>query len=152
MSGGLRHRSIEVDVLGGVDGLGPLAKLADAEGHRMVSHLIADWRSGANAFDRPGEALFAAAADGSVVGVCGLNVDPYADDESVGRVRRMYVDPAWRREGVGSALVERVLEQARGHFEVLHLRTASSEAAAFYRSQGFADVADDPTCTHRRTV
>ena len=36
-------------------------------------------------------------SEGRLVGVCGLNVDPYLDDPSVGRVRHLYVLVAARR-------------------------------------------------------
>ena len=50
-----------------------------------------EWRTGTNRFDRPDEALFGAWAKGQLVGVCGLNIDPYRGDDRVGRVRHLYV-------------------------------------------------------------
>jgi hypothetical protein len=38
---------------------------------------------------RPGEALFVARVGERVVGVCGLNVDPYTAEPRVGRVRHL---------------------------------------------------------------
>jgi hypothetical protein len=42
------------------------------EGHRFIERMCEEWVSGANRFGAPGEALFLAAADAKVVGVCGL--------------------------------------------------------------------------------
>ena len=82
------------------------------EGYRFIQRLCDEWISGANRFSAPGEALFLAIADGRVVGVCGLNCDPYRHDPRTGRVRRLYVSRAHRRSGVGRALLEAVVAYA----------------------------------------
>jgi GNAT superfamily N-acetyltransferase len=129
--------------------LAELAMDAERDGHRMVSRLIAEWTEGTNRFDRPRERLYVATVDGRVVGVCGLNVDPYVADERIGRVRRLYVSAGERRLGIGSVLVERILQDARGAFDVLRLRTRNPVAAAFYESHGFIEVEGDEACTHQ---
>src|SRR5687767_8416863 len=88
--------------------LAGLAADAEADGRRMVSRLMAEWSDGSNRFDRPGERAYVAVCDGRVVAVCGLNVDPFADDPAVGRVRRLYVETAQRRKGAGSAVLKRL--------------------------------------------
>src|SRR6266536_5947889 len=60
-----------------IDRLAPLAAEADAAGFRALARLVDDWDAGRNRFDRPGEALFIATDGGAVVGVCGLNIEPY---------------------------------------------------------------------------
>ncbi len=115
----------------------------------MVSRLISDHRDGSNRFNAAGERLYIAEADGRVLGVCGLNLDPYVADASVGRVRRLYVSVAQRRLGVGSVLVDQVVSDARGTFARLRLRTYDPIAAAFYVSRGFGQVGDDEFCTHQ---
>lgn len=81
--------------------------LAESEeaGSRIVRRLIEEWASGVNRFDGPGEALLGASVGGRLVGVCGLNLDPYAVEAGVGRVRHLYVLSAFRRLGVGRHLV-----------------------------------------------
>src|SRR5262245_44078302 len=93
-----------------------LAEDAHAGTH-YVQRLVAEWVSGANRFDRPGEALFGAWVGEQLVGVCGLNVDPYAEGERTGRVRRLYVLKAYRRLGVGRRLVMEVIAAARDRFD-----------------------------------
>ena len=126
------------------------ALLAESEqaGLRFVRRLVEEWAAGTNRFDRPGEALFVAQIDGRLVGVCGLNVDPYADAPGIGRVRRLYVLSAHRRLGVGRQLVAAVIEAARGRFDSLRLRTENPAAAEFYASLGFRPSTGTADCTH----
>jgi GNAT superfamily N-acetyltransferase len=112
-----------------------LREESSREGFRFMKRLCEDWASGANRFDAAGEALFLAFADDQVVGVCGLNRDPYAHDRRTGRVRRLYVLPAHRRSGIGRALLEAVIAHARDHFDLLRVRTEAADA--FYVARGF---------------
>jgi GNAT superfamily N-acetyltransferase len=124
--------------------------VADAEvaGLAFPRRLVTDWAAGTNRFDRPGEILFAARLDGRVVGMCGLNADPYTTEARVGRVRHLYVEQASRRRGVGRALVAAVLAAARGPFDRLRLRTSNPEAARLYEAMGFAPCTGEEACTH----
>jgi len=114
---------------------------------RLVRRLVDEWRDGSNRFDRPGEALFGAWLDGRLVGVCGLNVDPYAGDDRVGRLRHLYVLSASRRLGVGRALMAEVLAAARERFETLRLSTTNPAAARLYESFDFRPMTARD-CTH----
>jgi ribosomal protein S18 acetylase RimI-like enzyme len=117
-------------------GLGFLRRLAD------------EWTGGVNRFDRLGEALFGARIGRELVAVGGLNVDPYAKDPTIARVRHLYVLSAWRRHGVGGRLVTEIVEAARGRFERLHLRTTNPAAARLYERIGFERRHDLPHCSH----
>lgn len=128
--------------------MAPLIKESEAEGLRFVRRLAEEWASGSNRFDRPGEALFGAGRDGRLVGVCGLNVDPYAGDPRVGRLRHLYVLTAHRRLGVGGQLVAAVMAAAHGAFTTLRLSTSNPAAARLYESRGFRRRARDAQCTH----
>ncbi len=121
---------------------------SEQQGLRFVRRLAEEWASGANRFDRPGEVLLVATVDGQVVGVCGLNVDPYAAEPKVGRVRHLYVLLAHRRLGVGEQLVAAVIAAARGRFVGLHLRTGNPAAARLYERLGFRRRVDRDDCTH----
>jgi len=123
---------------------------SETEGWRFVRQLASDFGSGANRFDRPGEALFAARDhNDAIVGICGLNADPYAAEQSVGRVRRLYVMAGYRRRGIGQLLVEAVVAAARGTFRSLRVRTNNPQAARLYERMGFQAVSDAANCTHR---
>jgi GNAT superfamily N-acetyltransferase len=124
--------------------------LADSEavGSRIVRRLVDEWADGTNRFDRPGEALLGAWAGGRLVGVCGLNVDPHAGDGRVGRVRHLYVLTPSRRLGVGRQLMTRVIDGARGRFDILRLRTNSAAAARLYEAMGFRPVGGAGEFTH----
>ena len=124
---------------------------SEQAGLSLVRRLVDEWRDGTNRFDRPGEALFGASIDGTLVGVGGLNIDPYLRDDRVGRVRHLYVLVARRRLGVGRVLMDRVLEAARGRFAVLRLSTRNPAAARFYEALGFRPVSA-PHCTHLREL
>src|SRR5437870_5417244 len=105
---------------------------------------------GAAGFVRAGEALFAARVDGRIVGVCGLNRDPYTAEARVGRVRHLYVLEAHRRHGVGRRLVAAVMAAACSTFDRLRLRTNNPEAASLYEAMGFSCVGE-ADCTHARS-
>jgi len=137
---------------------------------RAMQRLVDDWNLGTNRFDRLGEALFVAQFldrdwQNRIVGVCGLNIDPYlhpccpapwidssvtttATKQVVGRVRRLYVMQLYRRQGIGRALVERIITEARLSFSRLHVRTDSKIADRFYRSLGFVVCPDNPYVSH----
>ena len=130
------------------DDLAALLAESEQSGARIVRRLVDEWASGANRFDRSGEAVFGAWVDRRLVGVCGLNVDPYAGNERVGRVRHLYVMSPFRRNGVGRQLVVRVIQAAHGPFDDLRLRTNDRGAARLYESVGFRSCIGAADHTH----
>jgi ribosomal protein S18 acetylase RimI-like enzyme len=130
----------------------PLLDESEQEGWKLVRRLRDDWAAGTNRFDRAGEALFEARLGESLVGVCGLNVDPHAFDPAAGRLRRVYVLAAFRRRGIGEALVRTAIAAACGRFRVLRLRTGNENAARLYERLGFVATTGEPDCTHRLSL
>ena len=129
--------------------LEPLLVESRAEGHNFVDRLVDDYADGSNRFDRPGEALFGVYVDGQLVAVGGLNRDPYLPDENAGRVRHVYVLPAFRRQGVGRLLMQTIIDAARSsHFRLLTQRTVNPAADFFYRALGFRRDSDVEGATH----
>lgn len=118
-----------------------------AERHSLVKRAIDDWMDGVNRFDRPGEALFVATTQAGTVGMCGLNIDPYEDDSSLGRIRHLYVLPEFRRQRIGQRLVDRCLLEAEGVFQRVRVRTFDPVAASFYEAIGF-EVVEAEYATH----
>ncbi len=116
-------------------------------GFRAIERLVTDWETGINRFDRPGEALFIARQGDRILGVCGLNRDPYINSSQIGRVRRLYVMQENRRQGIGRTLVHQIIEVAKLSFDWLHVRTTNPIAAQFYQSLGFMPCHDE-AATH----
>lgn len=137
-----------IEPLTALDPLAAIAADARVDGRKMVDRFIEEWTDGHNRFDKPGERAYFAKIGPDVCGLCGLNRDPFANDASIGRVRRLYVATAFRRRGIGSAIIEKLLQDARGVFHTIHLRTHDPNASAFYESLGFQRIANHPECTH----
>jgi len=123
-----------------------LEKEAVGEGFRFLTRLIAEWRSGANRFDAPGECLMAAYRDHRLIGIGGLSVDPYAQNDTA-RLRRLYVSASSRGLKVGQALVNALVEFASHRFRIVRLSTDTPEGDTFYRHCGF-NRSDDDHATH----
>ncbi|MER9135762.1 GNAT family N-acetyltransferase [Mesorhizobium sp. M0830] len=117
------------------------------EGYWMLVRLGNGWASGRNKFLRRGEALYGAWNGRELVGVCGLNIDPYFEGRDHGRVRHLFVSASHRRTGLGRMLVETVIDRARRHFAVLNTR-APHEAFGFYERLGFLRVEGEEFVTH----
>ena len=124
-----------------------LEREASAQGFNFLGRLINEWRTGSNRFDKPGEHLLVAVDAGNIVGIGGLNVDPYRPIGDIARLRRLYVANDFRRQGVGEALVCALLKEAPRTFRVVRLSTDTEAAAAFYARLGFS-ASEDETATH----
>lgn len=118
------------------------------EGYWMLVRLHDGWTSGRNKFSKRSEMLFGAYHGKQLVGVGGLNVDPYFEGGDFGRVRHLYVSAAHRRRGAGRMLVMAIVERARAHFSSLNTR-APAESFAFYERLGFDRVSGEEFVTHR---
>lgn len=128
-------------------GIDALRTEAASAGFRFMEKLVSEWESQANRFDRPGEMLAGAFQNEQLVAVGGLNIDPYANDPSVARIRHLYVLSRVRRQKVGSHIARHLLDSARKSFASVRLFTDTAEAAAFYEKLGFAR-ANSPSATH----
>ncbi|QDQ29259.1 GNAT family N-acetyltransferase [Chitinimonas arctica] len=127
-----------------------LCLLSEGEGLRFLRRLIKDWECGDNRFDQPGEALFAVELDGQLAGVGGINCD--CDDPHLGRVRRVYVHPDFRRRGVGTALIRTIETHAAGRFKRLVLFTESWAAAGFYDQLAYRPIVGHPQRSHEKML
>ena len=125
-----------------------LVALSEAEDMGMLNKLVDRWTDGSNRFDRPGEALIEARSGGLLVGIGGINVDPYLDDPAVGRIRHLYVDPAFRGQGIARGIVDRVIALSEWKFERVRVRAGPPGANEFYESIGFG-VCDESAATHQ---
>ena len=132
-------------------GIEDLRAEAVVEGFRFVDRLIFEWQSGCNRFLQRGEVFVGAFWEAELVAVGGLNRDPYADQDGIGRLRHLYVRRSARHTGAGSAIVRHLLDKAEGAFHSVRLRTETQEAADFYVGLGFQPV-HDKTATHVRVL
>jgi GNAT superfamily N-acetyltransferase len=130
------------------DCLAELVAESEAGGFRFLRRLVEDWVAGRNKFDGPDEVFFAALHGSRIIGVCGLNADPYVAEPGVGRIRRLYVQADYRRSGVGRQLMQAVVTAARGRFRLLRVRTGDEMAARFYEALGFQAAVAGPDCSH----
>ena len=126
------------------EGFDALLVDAASEGVRNMALLAEGWAGGDQRFDRNGEALLGALVAGELAGIGGLSVEPAAS-EPARRVRRFYVRPASRRQGVGSALASALIQEALDQVDLLTCNAAASPAAApFWETQGFSPDASGP--------
>ncbi|WP_050615370.1 GNAT family N-acetyltransferase [Bacillus testis] len=115
-----------------------LVKQSKEEGFRFVERLINEYKNGSNTFTHFGEGLFGVFnEEGVLVAIGGLNKDPFSNGQYIGRVRRFYVGKEYRRKGIGSLLVKKIIEEAKRYYTVLVLHTDTEQADQFYSSIGF---------------
>lgn len=116
---------------------------ARAENRNMVERLASDWVSGANRFDRRGEALIAAHVDGDLAGIGGMTLEPALPDAM--RMRRFYVRPAFRLHGIGRKLALALMQDPRRTVSLITVN-AGAGSAPFWESLGFLpDMRDGHT-------
>ena len=82
---------------------------------------------------------YVAVENGSVVGFATWSHADGATSQGAAELEDLFVDPAWTRRGIASALVNRVVE-AVGANGARNLEvTANSDALPFYQAVGFID-------------
>lgn len=122
------------------------------EGHGFCGVFLEEWRSGHNRFDQDGELFLVATVDGAVVGMGGLNRDPFVGDPRIARLRRLYVSEDARRRSTGRRLVAALVDHARACcFHAVRVRTHDPVASAFYERLGFEPSAE-ADATHRLSL
>jgi GNAT superfamily N-acetyltransferase len=129
------------------DSFAILEKESKFLGFNFLEKMNLEWRSGKNRFNKSGEIALAAFKDGKLIGIGGVNMDPYLNDAGIGRIRHLYVLKEFRRLGVGKALIEKLVEHSRTSFHMIRLRTDTKEAALFYERVGFVPTQND-SATH----
>lgn len=122
------------------EGFDALRAEATAEGHRNMNRLAADFESGAQRFDRDGEALLAALVGGELAGIGGLTLEPTESSEPTLRMRRLYVGTAHRRAGVARTIVMALVQEGFGYAGLLTVHAGNPGADAFWIAQGFTPV------------
>jgi len=131
-----------------------LIQVSKEEGYRFVDKTKQEWHSGKNSFSKNGEAFFLVYDGEVLVGCGGVNIDPYTDNAKIGRVRHLYVLPAYRRKGIARSLVNEIINKSRHSFSVLRLRANSLNIGSydFYLSCGFQETKGNEFETHRMAL
>ena len=126
------------------DGFPALLADAASEGVGNMALLARDWASGDQRFERDGEALLGALLAGDLAAIGGLSVEPAAG-EPARRVRRFYVRPTFRRQGVARTLASALAQEALDQVDLLTCNAAATSAAApFWEAQGFSPDTSGP--------
>ncbi|ENV08439.1 hypothetical protein F966_03113 [Acinetobacter higginsii] len=118
-----------------------LIQYSEREGFRFLNRLKQEFQSGTNCFDQIGEALFIVYDQHDcLIAVAGLNQDPFAESQRVGRLRRFYIHPDYRANQIGTHLLRHIEQYAKAYFERLELFTDTTQAAQFYQSRGYQSI------------
>jgi GNAT superfamily N-acetyltransferase len=114
-----------------------LAAHAAEEGVRNMALLADQWRAGTQRFEDPA-ALFAAYIDGELAGIGGVTLQSDLAEPAM-RMRRLFVAPTFRRQGVGQALAGAMIQQGLQEARLLTANARASEAAPrFWEAMGFS--------------
>ena len=118
---------------------------SDNEGYNMINRLAGDYHAGENRFDKKGEKLIGYSVENKIIALCGLNVEP--THRKYGRIRRLYVLPKYRNQGIGTSLVKHIVDYARTNFVGVVVNICELPVDNFYQSIGFKLVSH-PSFTH----
>lgn len=133
--------------------LNKLVNESKEEGFCFLTRLVNDYKNGTNTFNKFGEALYGVfTGRGVLVAIGGLNIDPFSSEQIIGRIRRFYVCKEYRRSGIGSMLLTKIIENAKNYFHVLVLYTDTNQGDQFYRSYGFIKGNDYSNSTHYKKL
>jgi GNAT superfamily N-acetyltransferase len=119
------------------EGFEALRREAEADGHRQLTRLAAEWAAAPGMF----HGLLTAYADGELAGIGGITDEPEGAGEPAWRMRRLYVARGSRRQGVGQALAGALLQEALGAVRLVTVHAGDAEAARFWEAMGFEAVA-----------
>jgi N-acetylglutamate synthase-like GNAT family acetyltransferase len=88
-------------------------------------------------FAEPRECLLLAECDGQLVGCAGLR----DLGDSICEMKRLYVKPKWRNQGIGKALAQEIIEKAKPiGYSYMRIDTFDEMAKKLYTSLGFYKI------------
>lgn len=131
-----------------IDGFEELMRESVEEGFRFLERLKDEWEKGINSFRKEGEALYRIKEGKELVGIGGINNDPYDERPRSGRLRRFYIKKSRRGQKLGKKLLLFMLEKHKRDFDRFALYTDTQAAAAFYEKHGFERVENVPKVSH----
>ncbi|MGW6191818.1 GNAT family N-acetyltransferase [Bacillus cereus] len=114
-----------------------LVKGSKEEGFNFLIKLINEYESKRNTFSKTGECLYGIFQEETLIGIGGLNQDPFTKDNKIGRLRRFYIAKDYRRIGLGKLLLKQLLRHAKKYFHIVVLHTDTKRGDEFYSANGF---------------
>ncbi|AYF06936.1 TPA: GNAT family N-acetyltransferase [Bacillus mobilis] len=114
-----------------------LVQESKEEGFHFLIRLISEYENKINTFNKTGECLYGIFQGEKLIGIGGVNEDPYTENNKIGRVRRFYIAKEYRRKEVGRLLLLRILSDAKKYFNTVVLHTDTEQGDKFYTSSGF---------------
>ncbi|CAM3973406.1 GNAT family N-acetyltransferase [Bacillus luti] len=93
------------------------------EGFNFLLKLINEYENEINTFNKTVECLYGIFQGEKLIGIGGLNVDPYTENNKIGRLRRFYISKDYRRTGLGNLLLNRLLSHTEKYFQIVVLHT-----------------------------
>ena len=114
-----------------------LVQESKEEGFNFLKKLINEYENKLNTFNKTGECLYGIFQGEKLIGIGGLNEDPYTINNKIGRIRRFYIAKKYRRKGLGRLLLARIINDAKKHFNIVVLNTDTVQGDKFYTSSGF---------------
>ncbi|MBP3972418.1 GNAT family N-acetyltransferase [Bacillus sp. WL1] len=114
-----------------------LVQESKEEGFRFLKRLISEYENKINTFNKTGECLYGIFQEGKLIGIGGLNEDPYSENNKIGRLRRFYISKDYRGVGLGNLLLNQLVSHAEKYFKVVVLHTDTKQGDAFYIANGF---------------
>lgn len=114
-----------------------LVQESKEEGFKFLKKLINEYENELNTFNKSGECLYGIFQGEKLIGIGGLNADPYKENNKIGRLRRFYIAKDYRRIGLGKLLLNKLLSHAEKYFKVVVLHTDTKQGDVFYTANGF---------------
>lgn len=114
-----------------------LVQESKEEGVKFLKKLINEYENELNTFNKSGECLYGIFQGEKLIGIGGLNADPYTENNKIGRLRRFYIAKDYRRIGLGKLLLNKLLSHAEKYFKVVVLHTDTKQGDVFYTANGF---------------
>ncbi|PGD59224.1 GNAT family N-acetyltransferase [Bacillus wiedmannii] len=114
-----------------------LVQESKEEGFNFLIKLKSEYENKINIFNKTGECLYGIFQGEKLIGIGGLNKDPYTENNKIGRLRRFYISKHYRRKGLGNLLLNRLLLHAEKYFKVVVLHTDTKQGDVFYNANGF---------------
>ncbi|BCC47418.1 acetyltransferase [Bacillus cereus] len=114
-----------------------LVQESKEEGFKFLKKLINEYENELNTFNKSGECLYGIFQGEKLIGIGGLNADPYTENNKIGRLRRFYIAKDYRRIGLGKLLLNKLLSHTEKYFKVVVLHTDTKQGDVFYTANGF---------------